>query len=55
MFIDKVLLSMILLIMINQFINNYSINKCTSIKNKKIITIDNLLIRYIKTHVLFMD
>ena len=29
---------------INQFINNYSINKCTSIKNKKIITIDNLLV-----------
>ena len=29
---------------INKFISNYSINKFTNIKNKKIITIDNLLV-----------
>lgn len=29
---------------INKFINNYSINKFTNINNKKIITIDNLLV-----------
>jgi len=31
---------------INNFINNYRIDKYTNINNKKIIVIDNLLVRY---------